>query len=271
MAEIGQGKDRIAGRVDQLQALTEREILACGAVLSTIVDNVRDLIGETQRTVAASTARSKETTSRFIADMQGDILAQDAAVSQVLLLAEGVEDAIESINGLTQYSNILAINARIEAARIGEQGRGFAVIADHIRELSKTIRESADKVGSAIGAVRQGLPPVRERATSMRDRTLHFVDMVDEQVKSASLHTEDGSGASGRLDVVMELSNKALSHLQFQDPMVQELGSINRDLGVVECRVGRILDGEVDLEPAEYDHDRSANGDQPQPGKIILF
>lgn len=268
MAELAQSKERVAGRVAELTSLSERETLACGNVLSSIVDNVRDLIAETDRTVAAAKARSDAATSRFIEGMQEDARAQEAAVKEVLRLADGVEESIQAINGLTHYSNLLAINARIEAARIGEQGRGFAVIAQHMRDLSVTIRESADKVSAAMDAVRQGLPPVGVRATSMHDRTRSFVDVVAEQVGSASLQSDSNSMHSGRLDMVMELSNKALSHLQFQDSLAQNLSLIDRDLALVENRVRRVLQGE-DLEAVA--NDPSAGGSQPAPGKITLF
>jgi methyl-accepting chemotaxis protein len=269
LREIAEGRQRVAGRVDELKSLSERETLACGNVLSSIVDNVRGLISETDRTVAQAKARSDAATSRFVEGMQQDAGSQAAAVAEVLRLADGVEEAIRSINGLTQYSNLLAINARIEAARIGEQGRGFAVIAQHMRDLSITIRESADKVSAAIGAVRQGLPPVGARATSMQERTRTFVDEVAAQVKSASLQTERSAdqAAHGRLDAVIELSNQALSHLQFQDPLVQNLSSINGDIAQVEGRVRRVLRGE-DLEALADD---SSSGAQPAPGKITLF
>jgi methyl-accepting chemotaxis protein len=269
MAEIAGGRQRVAERVDELKSLSERETLACGNVLSSIVDNVRDLISETDRTVAQAKARSDAATSRFIEGMQQDAGSQAAAVAEVLRLADGVEEAIRAINGLTQYSNLLAINARIEAARIGEQGRGFAVIAQHMRDLAITIRESADKVSTAIGAVRQGLPPVGARATSMQERTRSFVDEVAAQVKSASLQTDRSADQAvhGRLDAVIELSNQALSHLQFQDPLAQNLSSIDRDIAQIEGRVRRVLGGE-DLETLAND---PASGGKPAPGKITLF
>ena len=269
MAEIAEGKERIAARIEELKALTKREILACGGVLSTIVDHVRDLVAESDRTVTASLARSERLTSRFVTEMQEDILAQETAVNQVLLLADGIEDALDAINGLAQSSHMLAINASIEAARLGGHGRGVAVIADQMREMSKTVRVTADRVRSSIGAVRQGLPPVRERATSMHERTRSFIDEVAEQVRSASLQTDAGSTASGRLDAVIELSNTALSHLQFHDPLVQKLASIDRDLEALEGRVGRVLDGDVELEAAE--DDRSPRDLEPAPGEIVLF
>ena len=269
MAEIVEGKDRVATRVEELKALTKREILACGGVLSSIVDHVRGLVAETDRTVAASLARSERLTSRFVTEMQDDILAQETAVNQVLLLADGIEDAIDAINGLAQSSHMLAINARIEAARLGGHGRGVAVIADQMREMSKTVRETADRVRSSIAAVRQGLPPVRERATAMHDRTRSFIDVIAEEVRAASLQTDATSAGSGRLDAVIELSNTALSHLQFQDVLVKKLESIDRGLDAVERRVSRVLDGHVEHEP--IDDDRLPRGLEPAAGEVVLF
>lgn len=267
MAEIARGRRLVAERVEGLRTLTEREILACGEVLSTIVEDVKDLIGETERTMAAARARSKETTSRFIGEVQQDMRAQEAAVDEVLRLNDGIEEAIRAIDGLSQFSNILAINARVEAARLGDSGRGFAVIADNMRELSKTIHDTARKVSTAIGAVRNGLPPVRERALSMQQRTQSFIDAVAEQVGSASLQSASGAGGGTRLDAVMQLTNKALSHLQIQDPLAQQLGSIDHDFGAVEDRVRRALDGEALGELAADD----SFGEQPAPGKVTLF
>ena len=267
--ELGRSRSRVAARVESLNATTEREILACGRVLSRIVETARELIAENDAAVAAAAARSDESATRFIAEMQGDIDAQEAAVSSVLSLADGMEEAVVAIGSLSQYSDILSINARIEAARIGEQGGGFAIIADHTRELSNTIRKAAERVSVAIAQVRAGLPPVRERASSMQERARAFGDLVNEQVSSASMRSAAGSGGR-QIEAVMRLSNEALSHLQFQDSLAQELGSINRDLEVLAERVSLALDGrEAPAEPVHEDSHTA--GERLAPGKAVMF
>jgi methyl-accepting chemotaxis protein len=269
LAELAHGNGRIARRLESLRALTEREILGCGRVLSTIVENVRDLIAENERSVSESTSRSREVTARFVAEIQGDVNAQEAAVKRLLEVADGMAGAIEAISGLSHYSNILSINARIEAARIGAAGGGFAVIADHTRDLSKTIQEAAARVSTAIDAVRQGLPSVTQRAVVIQDRTRAFIEIVDDQVQSASLQAATGATGTRGLSAVINLSNQALSHLQFHDPLVQQLAAIDRDLEVVSDRVSRTLGGEV-LPEAPAEADASAQA-RPAPGAITLF
>jgi methyl-accepting chemotaxis protein len=269
LGELARARERVARRVDALDALAEREILACGRVLATIVDEVRAITAEADQVLAASVARSDESTAHFIDDMQADLGAQEAAVADVLKLADGMQDAIDAITNLSQYSNLLAINSRIEAARIGELGAGFSVIAEHIRDLSKTISGAAGRVGGAIGDVRQALPAVRERADCMQQRARTFIGLVGEQVKKASSQSASGSATSRRLEAVMRLSNEALSHLQFHQSLAHELAAIDGDLEMLTSRVRRLLAGEVRLEAVP--EDARAAADRPAPGTITLF
>jgi hypothetical protein len=244
MQEIVRTKDHVRDCIEDLRSLTEREVLACGDVLSSLVDKARELIADSDRRVAVSTSRSEETVSRFVGGMQEDVHAQESAVKQVLQLADGIQKAVQAIEKLTESSEILAINCAIEAARVGEHGRQFAVIATHMRELSDNIRDAADTVTSSIKGVRSGLPPVMQRATSMTARTHSFSAELSEQVRTALAQSESGTDG-GRLDEVLTLSNAALSHLQFQDPVSQTLTAIVRDVDRMEQRVGRVLEGAV--------------------------
>ena len=243
MREIAHGRQRIAALLDEVKALTEREVLACRDALSALVDTAREMIADSDRNADASIARSEEMTSRFVGEMQDDVLAQQAAVAAVLSLADGIEAALAAIDLLAQDSNILALNVAIEAARAGEHGRGFVVIADYMRDLAVTIRSGTERVRSSMGGVRDGLPQVMTYAASIHDRTYGFIDVVAEQVRSASRSDDDGTSRSRRLDAMVELSKTALSHLQFRDPLVQTLHSISTDLDALEGRVRLALDG----------------------------
>lgn len=284
-SRLKEGNARIASLVKDVQSMSEREVMACGGVLAEIVEKVRYLTGESERAAASSIERSRETAARFVEGMREDIAAQETSLKHLLSLAQGIEKAIEEIDGLTRFAGMLAINAKIEAVRLGEQGSSFEVIADNLRGFSGTVKNACERVNSSILGVRNGVPPVSARAASMQERTRQFISEVAEQVKAVSLETETNAADGGGLASVIELSNRALSHLQFEDPMSQTLSSINVGLEAMRKRVAQLLDGEGGPEasievpfievPALAsplkDADELEHGGKPASGEMVLF
>lgn len=266
-----QTETRVRARLDSAISQTEAEVLGCGDALATLVRSVNETIAQTRTDAAAAREQYEAECARFVEGMHAELTAQADAVEHMHALAKRIDDSLAAIRELNQMASILAINARIQAAHFGDRGRTFTVLADRMGELSSTITDSANAVGSTVDDMRHALPPVLERTASMRKHASVFIDAIGVAThrSSAADAATDGDAATEGLSKLMELSNRALSHLQFQDPMVQNIGAIPRELDRLRTNVGRLLDGMA--LPEDPSLSETASQPEPEAGALVMF
>ncbi|MBP9800072.1 MAG: methyl-accepting chemotaxis protein [Sterolibacterium sp.] len=122
--------------------------------------------------VAAQTEATREASLAIGEEAQAALSVSDEAAQHIHMLAEYIQTTARQIESLGQRSeeinrivglireiadqtNLLALNAAIEAARAGEQGRGFAVVADEVRKLAERTSKATEEIGCMIGAIRE--------------------------------------------------------------------------------------------------------------------
>jgi methyl-accepting chemotaxis protein len=180
---------------------------------------------------------------------QGSQIVQ-RAINQINRLADQVENSSQTINELEQHSeaintvldvikgiadqtNLLALNAAIEAARAGEQGRGFAVVADEVRTLAGRTRESTDEINEMIEKLQTGS---REAVTVMnqsRDEAKSAVELATQTGTALSTITE----AVGKIN---EMSTQIASAAEEQGTVAEE---INRNIVKINDMSNQTADG----------------------------
>ena len=118
-----------------------------------------------------------------IADLSSEMEQSVAAIDRLAQNSHQISRVVDVINSIAQQTNLLALNAAIEAARAGEQGRGFAVVADEVRTLAKRTQQSTSEIGEMIDVLGQGVAKVVETMNASHD--------LASRCKSQSQQVED--------------------------------------------------------------------------------
>ncbi|WP_150303351.1 methyl-accepting chemotaxis protein [Pseudomonas saliphila] len=139
--------DTIASAVEQMSATVEE-----------ISRRMSDS-SEAAKEAGAQSARGHQTadnTSAMMTTLATDITRASQAVSELNENSKTIGSVLEVIRGVADQTNLLALNAAIEAARAGEQGRGFAVVADEVRTLASRTQRSTDEIQGMISLLQSG-------------------------------------------------------------------------------------------------------------------
>jgi methyl-accepting chemotaxis protein len=138
-------------------------------------------------------------TAREMRQIADNIGASARLVAQLGARSEQITAIVNTIRGIADQTNLLALNAAIEAARAGEQGRGFAVVADEVRNLAGRTSGSTAEIAELIGQI---LQETREAVASM-DQTQqvanHGVELADQ---AGAVIVQIRDGASGAVEAV---------------------------------------------------------------------
>jgi len=103
-------------------------------------------------------------------------------VSELSDKIEGIFGILQTIQGIAEQTNLLALNAAIEAARAGEQGRGFAVVADEVRNLASKTQQSTKEIASMIAGLREGA----ERSVQAMSESHNATDELTESINNSN-------------------------------------------------------------------------------------
>jgi methyl-accepting chemotaxis protein len=169
-------------------------------------------------------------------------------MSDLSALAHEMNSVLEVIASIADQTNLLALNAAIEAARAGEQGRGFAVVADEVRALAAKTQESTEKVRSAVENLVSGADgnvKSMNEAISLAETELDEIREVDEvfdRVKDAiQLIGEGNEQINNRAVYQAEQSHEIRQHMSEMNTQIHHSEKeANETLKLVEQVNGQI-------------------------------
>lgn len=209
-AQQTQQIEQIATALQELSASAE-EVARNASDTAEHTRQTSELADESDRAVTSSSVAVQQLTEQIEATASRIQVLQDSSGS--------IGSVMEVINTIAEQTNLLALNAAIEAARAGEQGRGFAVVADEVRALAQKTQNSTEEIGQIVTQLQRAADEAHE---SMRNS----VNSVQETSTSSAKVAESLGAMREKIDRINDMNHHIASASQQQNAVAAEVSKI---------------------------------------------
>ncbi|MFC4322880.1 methyl-accepting chemotaxis protein [Litchfieldia salsa] len=209
MEEVSAGAEQTKLMAEESARAVEETSIGINRIAES-ASTVSDLTERT--TVLAEDGRgSLNDTVHQIESISSAVLETDESISQLYEKSEEISSIVNIITGIAEQTNLLALNAAIEAARAGEAGKGFAVVADEVRKLATESTKSSNDI--------------RQLIQEIQTATLSSVNSMKDVKNSVSLGSDKANQTADKFITIMQSMNDVMSQIQEITATTEEISA----------------------------------------------
>ncbi len=235
-SQLGSNANALMSDIEKSRHLSieqQRETEQIATAVNQMTLSIQEVADSAQRASDAADRADAETssgqrlvtdTSQSITDLEGEIKQASDVIQELEAHSKEITKVLDVIKGVAEQTNLLALNAAIEAARAGEQGRGFAVVADEVRGLAARTQQSTTEIQSMIGM--------------LQERARGAVAVMSQSSLKANVSVSRASEASAALNGISLRVNEITDMNAQIAATVEEQGAVSEDIkeGLNNCQ-----------------------------------
>ena len=211
---LSKGQSELLGQSQMLASATEQV-----SVTTQEVSGSLEFVAEISRSSTLAANDGSQIIAAAIQSIEdiGQVLESASAhISQLEEASSKIDSVMDIINGVAEQTNLLALNAAIEAARAGEQGRGFAVVADEVRSLAVRTVSAVEDISGTVD--------------QMKNESAAVIEAISQSERSMMLGRERGQAAMSAMGGITEKADEAAQKTQDIFDAIKELASTSQSM-----------------------------------------
>jgi methyl-accepting chemotaxis protein len=283
ITKLSDSAESMTSVAQQMQSASQQTAELSGTVASSATEadsNVQTVAAAAEELSASSAeiARQIDAVAKKASSAADDAQVTSSSVKELNVLADSIGEVIGTIKDIAEQTNLLALNATIEAARAGEAGKGFAVVADEVKKLANETSSKTIEIDERVNRIQEA---IRNSVTAM-DKIISNVSEIDAATTTVASAVEEQNAATAEIgrnvseastgtqqvsSSIMQVQQNASESGEASNSVLQSATDLKSQSDILKEEVKKFLNeirggAEQQKSPAAANDKTNAAGDQ---------